>query len=61
MAVYTLVDDESNTWECSKCREWWTLIEGTPKDNNMNYCPKCGDEIIDIKIETLDELIENID
>ena len=27
---------------CSACGETWTLIDGTPKDNNMFYCPNCG-------------------
>jgi hypothetical protein len=60
-STYTLIDEDINTWECSECKEWWTLIEGTPKDNYMNYCPKCGSKIDDIKIETLDELIDDID
>lgn len=34
--------DEDCTWECSSCGEPWTLIEGTPKQNGMNYCPNCG-------------------
>lgn len=34
--------DEDCTWECSACGEPWTLIEGTPKQNGMNYCPNCG-------------------
>ena len=29
-------------YRCSVCGEEWTLIAGTPKDNNMNYCPRCG-------------------
>ena len=29
-------------YECSECGEPWTLIDGTPKDNNMYYCPRCG-------------------
>lgn len=29
-------------WECSYCGEPWVLIEGTPAENNMNYCPNCG-------------------
>ncbi len=41
MSIYTLVDDDSNTWECSECREWWTFNSGDPKENYMNYCPKC--------------------
>ena len=27
---------------CSNCEEPWTLIEGTPEQNNMNFCPNCG-------------------
>ncbi len=27
---------------CSACGCPWTLIEGSPEDNGMNYCPNCG-------------------
>lgn len=30
------------TWVCSVCENEWVLIDGTPLDNQMNYCPKCG-------------------
>jgi rubrerythrin len=60
-SVYTLVDDNTNTWECSVCREWWWLLEGTPKNNNMNYCPICGAKIVGEKIEAIEELIEEMD
>lgn len=30
------------TWVCSVCGNEWGLIDGTPLDNQMNYCPKCG-------------------
>lgn len=43
---YTLEDDDANTWECNKCEMLWQLEAGTPKENEMNYCPKCGREII---------------
>lgn len=43
---YTLEDDDANTWECNKCGVEWALEAGTPEDNEMNYCPKCGREII---------------
>ncbi len=37
-------DDEA--WECSNCRLLWKLDNDyTPKDNGMNYCPKCGAKI----------------
>lgn len=29
-------------YECSACGEPWTLIDGTPWDNGMNFCPNCG-------------------
>ena len=35
-------DEESNTWTCNKCGEVWMLNEGTPEENNMNFCPRCG-------------------
>ena len=27
---------------CSNCGCPWTLIDGDPRDNDMNYCPNCG-------------------
>lgn len=30
------------TFICSACHEPWILIDGTPEDNNMNFCPNCG-------------------
>ena len=35
------IDEESEAWECSVCGKVWCLY-GTPIDNGMNYCPKCG-------------------
>ena len=29
-------------YDCSVCGESWATIEGTPWDNDMNYCPHCG-------------------
>lgn len=29
-------------YKCTFCGEEWFLIEGTPNENNMNYCPNCG-------------------
>lgn len=34
--------DEDYAYACSACGEAWTLIDDTPEDNNMNYCPNCG-------------------
>ena len=30
------------TWVCSVCGNECVIIDGTPLDNQMNYCPKCG-------------------
>lgn len=29
-------------YDCSACGESWVLIDGTPKENGMRYCPHCG-------------------
>lgn len=32
----------TNVYTCSKCRESYVLVEGTPKQNLWHYCPQCG-------------------
>ena len=34
--------DGDEYYECPNCGEPWVLVAGTPKDNNMNFCPNCG-------------------
>jgi len=29
-------------YDCSVCGESWSMIDGTPWENGMNYCPHCG-------------------
>ena len=29
-------------YTCSRCEEPWVIIEGTPQENGMKYCPHCG-------------------
>lgn len=29
-------------YQCTGCGEEWYLDDGTPAENNMNYCPHCG-------------------
>ena len=29
-------------YDCSACGESWVMIEGTPQENGMRYCPHCG-------------------
>ena len=41
-------------YECSNCNEIWCFEEATPRDNQYNYCPKCGAKIKEV-IELEDE------
>ena len=34
--------DGDEYYDCSVCGESWVLNDGTPQENNMNYCPRCG-------------------
>ena len=29
-------------YRCSECDELWVTFDGTPLENNMHYCPRCG-------------------
>lgn len=52
---------DCGTYVCSKCGEPWTLIDGTPIENNMNFCPNCGapmtDEAVQMVMERLEEIL----
>lgn len=39
---WELVEDDWNVYNCTVCNEWWHLEDGTPQENNMNFCPRCG-------------------
>lgn len=41
---WRLCDEESNVYDTS-CRNPHILIEGTPKENNYEFCPYCGKKI----------------
>ena len=41
---WRLCDEEANIYDTS-CRNPHILIEGTPKENNYEYCPYCGKKI----------------
>lgn len=34
--------DGDTYYDCSACGHSWVTIEGTPQDNEMDYCPACG-------------------
>ena len=29
-------------YDCSACGESWVMIDGSPQENGMLYCPHCG-------------------
>lgn len=35
---------DDNAWE-GTCGVLWELIEGTPKENEINFCPQCGKRV----------------
>jgi len=41
-----VVDDEDEYWSTS-CGEEFVTIEGTPKENGNNFCPSCGNPLVE--------------
>ena len=41
---WRLCDEEANVYDTS-CRNPHILIEGTPQENNYEFCPYCGKKI----------------
>lgn len=37
---------DGSFFECSKCGERWELTCGGPADNHLNFCPRCGAEVV---------------
>lgn len=37
---------DGSFFECSECGERWELSCGSPVDNNLNFCPRCGAEVV---------------
>lgn len=44
-------DIDEGIWRCSKCDLTWILNEGTPSQNEMRYCPKCGSYMLEYNDE----------
>jgi hypothetical protein len=38
-------DDVEGYW-AGNCGIHWCLEEGTPKENGMNFCPRCGKRLV---------------
>ena len=51
-AEYIILENEDvtreglNTYECPYCNFVLQLMEGTPEENLYNYCPRCGQKLI---------------
>ena len=56
--VKTCVWSQSSHWDddnwSGDCGAEWSLFEGTPKENNMNYCPECGGKLVEEKCKEQD-------
>lgn len=46
VCTWTQVDDmhTPDTWQAD-CGAVWTFTEGGPSDNDMQFCPKCGNHV----------------
>ena len=54
-----ITGEGSNTYECSYCGFVLQLMEGTPEENQYNYCPKCGKRLI-VKVGDINEIQTSI-
>lgn len=50
---------EDDLYECSECGLMWSLDGGTPLENEMYYCPKCGSRMADFIESTDVEMIRS--
>jgi hypothetical protein len=49
-------DDDGNTWAAGCGRHYYfTLIEGTPSENGMKYCFRCGKKLVEVPMEEENE------
>ena len=39
--------DGDVAYRCSECNELFWIECGTPKDNEYNFCPKCGKRLVE--------------
>ena len=47
--------DGDFAWKCPCCNDVFILIDGTPQDNNYNYCPNCGQAMTESRTELLEK------
>lgn len=44
--------DGDVAYRCSECNELFWIEDGTPKDNEYNFCPKCGKRLVEPTCDT---------
>jgi hypothetical protein len=47
-------DEDCRIWN-GDCGIMWQFEDGTPKENDMNFCPKCGKQLVEIKTPESEE------
>jgi hypothetical protein len=52
--VWSHDDEDGDLWE-GTCGVAWSLPNGTPKENGMGWCPKCGEELVEYRAEDFDD------
>ena len=45
VCAWTLDDEDNNAWTTS-CGDMYQIMEGGPVENDMRYCPFCGNGIL---------------
>ena len=43
------IGDGEYGWKCPSCKSVFVLMDGTPQDNEYNYCPNCGQSMAERK------------
>ena len=41
--------DGDTIYVCSVCDCHWVLIDGTPEENGMKFCPSCGADMREVE------------
>ena len=58
LCIWTDMDDDYGGWETS-CGEAFCLVDGTPRENKMHFCPYCGRKLKEVREnETISSVFE---
>jgi hypothetical protein len=48
-------DGDSGTYMASCNQRYFSVVDGTPKDNHMEHCCYCGKPLVEVPIEPEDD------